>query len=1370
MATPTIDTNNLIVNGDFENNPVTLDANGNGFGFFDSIEGWTPITGQIEVQEGVVPTSDLGVAGNAVVELATDENVGIQQTVTIADGADGTFLLSLDHAQRSDDFSPAIFQIIIDGEVVATVTPESGTSNRFEIELDLDAGEHTIGFLEIGQSNGRGSLLDNVSLVSSTPPAGPVPQDLALMLADTEIAEDGATVATITRTGEEGIDQPLTVQIEISGSDEAAPQITEVTFAANQTSLDVPINGLLDGVVDGDQSVTVTVSAGSLEASAALIVTDINTPPPGFADTSGADTATGTAGAETLTLLDDGQSDTFDAAGGSDTLDVSAFAGGLTVDLGTQQTSLNASTAPIDTITNFENVIGGDGNDVFIGDTLSNTLTGGGGDDFITGGDEGSLTAEQAFVFRAYNAVLDRAPDPSGFNFFSTALEQGTITETGVLELLVNSAEFQSTFGAPTDDEFVELLYENALERSSDPSGFAFFTGQLEGGASRAAIVETIISGNESIATTAPLLAGFSSAVVNGTIERDVFDIFQVALGRQSDAGGIGFFAENILNGNLTEAQVLSTIVASAEFEMNFGSLSNTEFVENLYQNAFGRDADAAGLAFFVGQLDGGASVTSVITTFLNSAEFAAIPEDELDAFLLSITNNLTDIIIGGTGDDDLVGGIGGDTFVYDTQTGGQDRILDYAVNGGDVVDLLNTGITNLADLLTLATQDGPDAVFDFGGGNTLRLANVTLDELDADDFLFPNQPAPPPPSAGNLIINGGFENNPVTLDANGNGFGFFDAIEGWTPTFGQIEIQEGEVPTSDLGVAGNAVLELATDQNAGVEQTVTVPDGAEGVYTLSLDHAQRTDDFSPAIFNVLVDGVVVATITPESGTSNTFEIDLNLSAGEHTIGFEEIGLSNGRGSLIDNVALVATGQALPAPAGPELVTFEGEAGGRSVNLETGEWSAPLRILPLGDSITLGVVSAPEDVLDPTLGGYRDDLFNAFLGEGILIDYVGSRTAGPGTLLDQSHEGTSGIRADMLAANLPGQIGGFNPDIVLLMAGTNDSRQDPANSGQTTPQDLQNIINIVLGQNPDAQIFVSTIIPQEPDGDRNSAAIPAVAVANEGIVELVADLNAAGFDNIHLVDNSNLPLSLISDLGPNGINDVGLHPTEEGFAEIAQRWFDALNNVFDGLPDSLAGTVTAIDPGVQNIIGATGNDLLVGNNQANEIDGSAGNDIIDGGGGDDVLTGGSGRDIFVTSEGADTVTDFQLGTDFIDLDGTGISNLADLLNASSDTGNGASIQTGSGSITLEGISVGQFNDDAFIFDTATASVASSASTASVNLGASSGAGQDEETFDFAETTNDQLANMIEPGNELDTQSDLFADELSGIADTDGFLL
>lgn len=75
---------------------------------------------------------------------------------------------------------------------------------------------------------------------------------------------------------------------------------------------------------------------------------------------------------------------------------------------------------------------------------------------------------------------------------------------------------------------------------------------------------------------------------------------------------------------------------------------------------------------------------------------------------------------------------------------------------------------------------------------------------------------------------------------------------------------------------------------------------------------------------------------------------------------------------------------------------------------------------------------------------------------------------------------------------------------------------------------------------------------------------------------------------------------------------------------------------------------------IENAIGGSGNDVIVGNDAANYIDGGAGNDVIYGGGGQDILKGGAGMDIFVyknasesSLESPDKIIDFETGVDKI---------------------------------------------------------------------------------------------------------------------------
>jgi serralysin len=79
---------------------------------------------------------------------------------------------------------------------------------------------------------------------------------------------------------------------------------------------------------------------------------------------------------------------------------------------------------------------------------------------------------------------------------------------------------------------------------------------------------------------------------------------------------------------------------------------------------------------------------------------------------------------------------------------------------------------------------------------------------------------------------------------------------------------------------------------------------------------------------------------------------------------------------------------------------------------------------------------------------------------------------------------------------------------------------------------------------------------------------------------------------------------------------------------------------------------------IENAIGGSGNDLLIGNSAANELRGGAGNDLIYGGGGADKLWGGTGADTFVFGASSDsrpgasdTIMDFVSGQDKIDLSG-----------------------------------------------------------------------------------------------------------------------
>ena len=90
---------------------------------------------------------------------------------------------------------------------------------------------------------------------------------------------------------------------------------------------------------------------------------------------------------------------------------------------------------------------------------------------------------------------------------------------------------------------------------------------------------------------------------------------------------------------------------------------------------------------------------------------------------------------------------------------------------------------------------------------------------------------------------------------------------------------------------------------------------------------------------------------------------------------------------------------------------------------------------------------------------------------------------------------------------------------------------------------------------------------------------------------------------------------------------------------------------------------------IENARSGAGNDVLTGNDAANQLEGGAGDDILSGGGGDDRLVGGAGRDrldggagsdlfLFGAGDSAvgplrDLIEGFEQGSDRIDLGGVG---------------------------------------------------------------------------------------------------------------------
>ncbi len=114
-------------------------------------------------------------------------------------------------------------------------------------------------------------------------------------------------------------------------------------------------------------------------------------------------------------------------------------------------------------------------------------------------------------AYRLYQAAFDRTPDQGGLGFQMKALDDG-LNIAQVAANFIASPEFQRTYGALNDTQFVNQLYQNVLHRAADASGLAFHTNNLATGANTRANV--LVGFSESPENQAALIGAIQNGMV----------------------------------------------------------------------------------------------------------------------------------------------------------------------------------------------------------------------------------------------------------------------------------------------------------------------------------------------------------------------------------------------------------------------------------------------------------------------------------------------------------------------------------------------------------------------------------------------------------------------------------------------------------------------------------------------------------------------------------------------------------------------------------------------------------------------------------------------------------------------------------------
>ncbi|AIQ97395.1 hypothetical protein EW15_1303 [Prochlorococcus sp. MIT 0801] len=109
-----------------------------------------------------------------------------------------------------------------------------------------------------------------------------------------------------------------------------------------------------------------------------------------------------------------------------------------------------------------------------------------------------------------------------------------------------------------------------------------------------------------------------------------MFRLYNASFKRLPDADGLKYWIDNFSSGINTIRVVASSFLGSAEFKQRYGDdVTDSSYVNTLYKNVLGRDADTGGLNYWLGQLNSGAETRyEVLLGFAESAENKALFTD----------------------------------------------------------------------------------------------------------------------------------------------------------------------------------------------------------------------------------------------------------------------------------------------------------------------------------------------------------------------------------------------------------------------------------------------------------------------------------------------------------------------------------------------------------------------------------------------------------------------------------------------------------------------------------------------------------------------------------------------------------------------
>jgi hypothetical protein len=205
-------------------------------------------------------------------------------------------------------------------------------------------------------------------------------------------------------------------------------------------------------------------------------------------------------------------------------------------------------------------------------------------------------TENQRFVSEVYRDFLNRAVDSGGLAFWSAQLDAGASRVSVVSQIMASGPTFEF-YG-----DVVQAAFAQYLHRGAEPAAVSFYTTKLSEGLTEVELDELIVDSPE-----------YFNVQGGGTNDGFLDALFRDALHRSVDpAAKIAFDAFFAVGG--TTAEVADIVFHSIEFEH--------DLVESIYGTLLDRPADPGGLDAFTAALRSGVTDFQIMADIASSQEY----------------------------------------------------------------------------------------------------------------------------------------------------------------------------------------------------------------------------------------------------------------------------------------------------------------------------------------------------------------------------------------------------------------------------------------------------------------------------------------------------------------------------------------------------------------------------------------------------------------------------------------------------------------------------------------------------------------------------------------------------------------------------